>query len=182
MKRHISSRARIGMRGGERVGIDTASTTVARSFNSNARSSSRVKVLVGHQVASLANAFTRSCGRRYLLCFNASSVCLRTLTGSWPRRVAMTPSNPHGRATSETAAIGTCVQCAFRASRARKKVPTRAPTSDGRRRARAQRAMGREKLPAVRPRYPLPSSSTPPLDVEPIEVTHGRDLMKSVDQ
>ena len=97
MKRHISSRARIGMRGGERVGIDTASTTVARSFNSNARSSSRVKVLVGHRAGSLVVAF----GRMYLLSSNASSFLLRTLTGSWPRRVAMTPSNPHGRATSE---------------------------------------------------------------------------------
>ena len=47
MKRHISSRARIGLRGGERVGIGTVSTTVARFFNGNARSSSRVKVLVG---------------------------------------------------------------------------------------------------------------------------------------
>ena len=54
MKRHISSRARIGLRGGERVGIDTASTTVARSFNSNVRSSSQVKVLVDHPVASLS--------------------------------------------------------------------------------------------------------------------------------
>ena len=53
MKRHISSRARIGLRGGERVGIDTASTTVARSFNSNARSNSQVKVLDGHQAAAL---------------------------------------------------------------------------------------------------------------------------------
>ena len=54
MKRHISSRARIGLRCGERVGIGTVSTTVARSFNSNARSSSRVKVLVSHQAASLS--------------------------------------------------------------------------------------------------------------------------------
>ena len=54
MRRHISSRARIGLRSGERVGIGTVSTTVARSFNGNARSSSQVKVLVGHQRASLA--------------------------------------------------------------------------------------------------------------------------------
>ena len=57
MKRHISSRARIGLRSGERVGIGTVSTTVARSFNGNARSSSQVKVLVGHQRASLTIAF-----------------------------------------------------------------------------------------------------------------------------
>ena len=42
----ISSRARIGLRGGERVGFGTVSTTVARSFNGEARSSSQVKVLV----------------------------------------------------------------------------------------------------------------------------------------
>ena len=54
MKRHISSRARIGLRGGERVGIDTVPTTVARSFNGDARSSSQVKVLVDHHAASLA--------------------------------------------------------------------------------------------------------------------------------
>ena len=40
--------------------------------------------------------------------------------------MAIYPSNPHGQATSETAAAGTCVQCAFRASRALKKVSTRA--------------------------------------------------------
>ena len=51
MKRHISSRERIGLRGGERVGIGTVSTTVARFFNSDARRSSQVKVLVGHQAA-----------------------------------------------------------------------------------------------------------------------------------
>ena len=60
MKRHISSRARIGLRGGERVGIDTVPTTVARSFNGDARSSSQVKVLVDHHAASLAIAFTRN--------------------------------------------------------------------------------------------------------------------------
>ena len=65
--RHISSRARIGLRGGERVGIGTVSTTVARFFNDNVRSSSRVKVLVGHRRDSLAIAFTRSCGRAYLV-------------------------------------------------------------------------------------------------------------------
>ena len=58
MKRHISSSARIGLRGGERVGISTVSITVARFFNGNARSSSQVKVLVDHPVASLAIAFT----------------------------------------------------------------------------------------------------------------------------
>ena len=100
MKRHISSRGRIGLRSGERVGIGTVSTTVARSFNSNARSSSQVKVLVDHQVASLANAFARSCGRMYLLRSGASSVLLRTKTGPWRRHVRRVPSNPHVRATS----------------------------------------------------------------------------------
>ena len=77
MKRHISSRARIGLRGGERVGVGTVSTTVARFFNGDARRSSRVKVLVGHRLASLVVAF----GRMYLLCSDASSFSLRTLTG-----------------------------------------------------------------------------------------------------
>ena len=54
MKRHISSRARIGLRGGERVGVSTVSTTVARFFNGNARSNSQAKVLVSHQAASLS--------------------------------------------------------------------------------------------------------------------------------
>ena len=49
MRRHISSRGRIGLRSGERVGIGTVSTTVAGSFNGNARSSSQVKVLVDHR-------------------------------------------------------------------------------------------------------------------------------------
>ena len=128
MRRHISSRARIGLRGGERVGIGTVSTTVARFFNGNARSSSRVKVLVGHQAASLAIAFTRSCGRVYLLRSSASRVLLRTKTGPRARPVCEDPSNPHGRATSETAAKGTGVECAFGASRALKKVPTRPPS------------------------------------------------------
>ena len=82
MRRHISSRARIGLRGGERVGVGTVSTTVARSFNGNARSSSQVKVLVGHQRASLAIAFTRSSGRMYLSRSSASRVLLRTKTGT----------------------------------------------------------------------------------------------------
>ena len=82
MKRHISSRARIGLRGGERVGIGTVSTPVASFFNGNALSSSRVKVLVGHQRVSLAIAFTMSCGRMYLLCSFASSFLLRTKTGT----------------------------------------------------------------------------------------------------
>ena len=107
MKRHISSRARIGLRGGERVGISTVSTTVARFFNGNARSSSQVKVLVGHQAASLAIAFTRSCGRMYLLCSNALRDSHRVLTGTWRRRVTMCPSSRHGRAVSEAAVEGT---------------------------------------------------------------------------
>ena len=54
MKRHISARARIELRGGERVGVSTVSTTVARSFNGDARSNSQAKVLVSHQAASLS--------------------------------------------------------------------------------------------------------------------------------
>jgi hypothetical protein len=114
MRRHISSRARIGLRGGERVGIGTVSTTVARSFNGNARSSSQVKVLVGHQRASLAIAFTRSLTRMYLSRSSASRVLLRTMTGPSARRVRWVPSNPHGRATSETAAAVTCAKDARR--------------------------------------------------------------------
>ena len=56
MKRHISSRARIGLRGGERVGVSTVSTTVARFFNGNALSSSQAKVLVGAS-GRFANSF-----------------------------------------------------------------------------------------------------------------------------
>ena len=81
MKRHISSRARIVLRGGERVGISTVSTTVARFFNGNARSSSRAKVLVSHHAASLVIAFTMSFGRMYLLSSDASRFLLRTKTG-----------------------------------------------------------------------------------------------------
>ena len=125
MKRHISSRARIGLRSGERVGIRTVSTTVASSFNGNARSSSQVKVLARHQAGPLIVAFTMSFGRMYLSRSSASRVLLRTKTGPRARRVREDPSNPHGQATSETAAKGTCVECAFRASRARKKVSTR---------------------------------------------------------
>ena len=124
MKRHISSRARIGLRGGERVGVSTVSTTVARSFNGEARSSSQVKVLVDHHAASLANAFTRRAGRMYLLTSSgsASRVLLRTKTGRCARRVRTYPSNPHGRATSETAAAGTCAKVRERTSRGSKKV------------------------------------------------------------
>ena len=82
MKRHISSRARIGLRGGERVGVSTVSTTVARFFNGNALSSSQAKVLVGHQAASLIVCICMIFGRMYLLSSNASSVLLRTLTGT----------------------------------------------------------------------------------------------------
>ena len=77
MKRHISSRARIELRGGERVGIDTASTTVARSFNGNARSSSQAKVLDGHQAAALIVCIRMFFGRMYLLCSNALRVLHR---------------------------------------------------------------------------------------------------------
>ena len=82
MKRHISSRARIGLRGGERVGIGTASITVARSFNSNARSSSQVKVLDGHQAAALIVCIRMFFGRMYLLRSSASSFLLRTKTAT----------------------------------------------------------------------------------------------------
>ena len=109
MKRHISSRARIGLRGGERVGISTVSTTVARSFNGNARSSSQVKVLVGHQAASLIVCIRMIFGRMYLLSSTASSFLLRTKTGACARRVRRRPSNPHEQATSETTAKGTGV-------------------------------------------------------------------------
>ena len=82
MKRHISSRARIGLRGGERVGIGTVSITVARTFNSNARISSQVKVLVGHQAAALIVFIRMIFGRMYRLRSSASRVLLRTLTGT----------------------------------------------------------------------------------------------------
>ena len=50
---HISSRDRIGLWGDERVGKRYGSTTVARSFNGDARRRSQVKVLVDHHAASL---------------------------------------------------------------------------------------------------------------------------------
>ena len=81
MKRHISSRARIGLRGGERVGVSTVSTTVARSFNGNVLSSSQAKVLVGHQAASLIVCICMIFGRMYLSRSSASSFLLRTKTG-----------------------------------------------------------------------------------------------------
>mgnify|MGYP006974861802 CR=1 FL=1 len=110
MKRHISSRARIGLRGGERVGVSTVSTTVARFFNGNAHSSSQVKVKVDHHAASLAIAFTMRAGRMYLPRSRASRVVLRTKTGPRARRVREDPSNPHGQATSDAATAGTCAK------------------------------------------------------------------------
>ena len=127
MKRHISSRARIGLRGGERVGVSTVSTKVARSFNANARSGHRVKVPVGHRLASLVVAF----GRMYLLSSTASSFLLRTKTKTRARRVRVSSSNPHGQATSETAAKGTCAKVRERASRGSKKSFYRTPYTPG---------------------------------------------------
>ena len=63
----------------------------------------------------------------YLLCFNALRVLHRTKTGPCARRVRRDPSNPHGQATSETAATGTCVRIVARASRGSEKVPTGPP-------------------------------------------------------
>ena len=54
----------------------------------------------------------------YLSRSNASRDLLRTKTGPCARRVARDPSNPHGRATSETAAKGT------RAKDARRQIAT----------------------------------------------------------
>jgi hypothetical protein len=119
------------VRGGERVGIDTVSTTVARSFNGNARSSSQVKVLarvlVGHQRASLAIAFTRSFGvrthvpltlERFTRSASDQDGCSKTARARAP------PSNRHGRSTSETAAAGTCAKDARRQIAKAKGVPT----------------------------------------------------------
>ena len=64
MRRHISSRARIELRSGDRVGVGTVSTTVKRSFNGKARSSSQVKVLARHQAGPLVVAFTMSWRRQ----------------------------------------------------------------------------------------------------------------------
>ena len=77
----------------------------------------RVKVLLGHRPGSLVVAF----GRMYLLSSNASSFLLRTKTGARTRCVREHPSNPHGQATSETAATGTCVQIVARAFHRREK-------------------------------------------------------------
>ena len=48
MSTHISPRTRIEPRGGERVGIDAASTAVKLSFNGVKRSGSQAKLLDGH--------------------------------------------------------------------------------------------------------------------------------------
>ena len=47
-RRHSEGCARIGTRGGARVGFSMVSTAVKRSFNGVARRTSRVKVLEGH--------------------------------------------------------------------------------------------------------------------------------------
>ena len=49
MSRRSSARARIGPRSGVGVGIGTASTTVHRLFNGDARGESQGKLLVGHR-------------------------------------------------------------------------------------------------------------------------------------
>ena len=113
MRRNISSRARIGLRGGERVGIGTVSTTVARSFNGNARSSSQVKVLVGHQRASLTIAFlvasdacTSHARALHAFCFGPRRVledgtCARThLIGTVVRR-RRRPQKVHAQKTRD---------------------------------------------------------------------------------
>ena len=97
MKRHISSRARIGLRGGERVGVSTVSTTVARFFNGDARSNSQVKVLVDHQAAALVDRICMILTRGYLLRSIASRVLLRTKTTTCVRRVRMSSSNTMGQ-------------------------------------------------------------------------------------
>ena len=51
--------------------------------------------------------FTRVVGRMYLLCWNASRVLHRVLTGSRRRRVCVTPSGRHGCAVTEAAVEGT---------------------------------------------------------------------------
>ena len=51
--------------------------------------------------------FTRVVGRMYLLCWNASRVLHRVLTGSRRRRVCVTPSGRHGCAVAEAAVEGT---------------------------------------------------------------------------
>ena len=51
--------------------------------------------------------FTRVVGRMYLLCFNASRVSHRVLTGRFYRRCRIYPSSRHGRAVTEAAGKGT---------------------------------------------------------------------------
>jgi hypothetical protein len=80
MRRRISSRARIGLRSGERVGIDTVSTTVARSFNGTARSRSQVKVLADQHAAPHWNCICMILTRVSLPFSNASRDLLRTKT------------------------------------------------------------------------------------------------------
>ena len=53
MSRRSSARARIGPRSGAGVGIGTASTTVHRLFNGDARGESMGKLLVGHRARRL---------------------------------------------------------------------------------------------------------------------------------
>ena len=49
MSTHISARARIKPRGGERVSIDAASTAVKLFFNGASRRRSQANILYGHE-------------------------------------------------------------------------------------------------------------------------------------
>ena len=89
---HFSARARIGTRGGVRVAFDTASTTVHRSFNGDARRKSGVKVLVDHPGALIINRcrlmLRRGHACRSRLCSDSHSV----LTAARTRLVCVRPS------------------------------------------------------------------------------------------
>ena len=93
-----------------RYGIDHGSALLQRQ-----RAQQQPGQGPGWPSARFANDCISSCiGRMYLSRSNASRDLLRTKTGARRRHVREHPSNPHGRAMSETAAAGTCAKDARR--------------------------------------------------------------------
>ena len=93
-----------------RYGIDHGSALLQRQ-----RAQQQPGQGPGWPSARFANdCISSSIGRMYLSRSNASRDLLRTKTGARRRHVREHPSNRHGRATSETAAAGTCAKDARR--------------------------------------------------------------------
>ena len=108
MKKHISSRARIGLRGGERLGVGTVSLIVDSIDHGSAllrstatlagEARSRKGQLPGapSERSHKYNRIRMFSGRRYMLSSDASRVLLRILTTTRARCVCVSSSNPHG--------------------------------------------------------------------------------------